>query len=67
MMAMDIGALREGLVTAMDRGGAWGRDLHESKPVLIDVGGQMYELDQAAVTFAGGRFALVLRAGAAAR
>ena len=62
---LSAGALREALVDAMDLGGAWGENLHESKQFLLSVDGRYYPLAQASVAFVAGRFALVLTAGEA--
>jgi hypothetical protein len=57
-----VGALREALIDAMDLGGAWGANLHESKDVVIQAGDQFWSLGQVAVSFRAGRSVLVLKA-----
>lgn len=60
---MSAGSLREKLAGAMDLGGAFGRNLHESKGVLLRVGDGFLALDQVSVTSVNGSFVLVLHAG----
>lgn len=65
--SMTAGTLREGLVSAMDLGGAFGANLHESKEVLVRVGdveGKHHYLtvEHVAVAFVGGRFVFVVQA-----
>jgi hypothetical protein len=62
---LSIGELREALISAMDLGGAWGRNLGESKKVLLRVDGRMYPLASVSAAFTGGGFALVLDGGPA--
>lgn len=62
--SMTVGVLREALISAMDLGGAYGRNLGESKPAVVEVAGWMLNLDQVAVDFRNGFFVLALKAGA---
>lgn len=39
---LSIGALREAIIEAMDLGGAWGSNMHESKEVLVRLDGKCY-------------------------
>jgi hypothetical protein len=62
---MSIGALREALIDFMDLGGAWGRNLGESKDALIQVGDNFYPLWRVKASFHEGSFVVVLEAGEA--
>jgi hypothetical protein len=60
--AISIGELREALVSAMDLGGAWGQDMHESKKALLRIDGETYPLTRVSAAFTGGSFVVVLDA-----
>lgn len=60
---MSVGALRECLINAMDLGGVFGSNLHESKEVLLSVDDQFWPLRKASVRFHEGRLVLVLSDG----
>lgn len=57
---MSIGALREAIIEATELGGAWGGNMHESKPVMLRVNGQTFPLTTVSASFLSGRFVLVL-------
>jgi hypothetical protein len=57
---MSIGALREALTAFTDLNGAWGQNMHESKPVYLRVHGHVFRLTQVAASFHEGSFAIML-------
>lgn len=59
---LSVGTLQEALTEITDGGGAWGRNMHPSKDVLLRVGDQVYPLAQVAVSFYGGSFTVMLTA-----
>ena len=59
---LTVGELREALISAMDLGGAYGRDLPEAKAVLLQVGDQVWPLATVKVSVRDGSFVLVLEA-----
>lgn len=63
MNGLSIGALREALIEVMDLGGAWGQNMHESKPAVIQIGDSYWHLGTVKSSFQGGRFVLILEAG----
>jgi hypothetical protein len=60
---MSIGSLREALVSFAELGGAWGSNVHESKRVLLDVHGEVWESARVRVSFRYGRIVLLIEAG----
>lgn len=59
-----VGELRKALAEAMDHGGAFGKNLHESKDVVLNIDGTERHVSQLAVSFVDGAFVFVLLAGA---
>ena len=47
--------------------GSWGANMHESKPVLLRVGGRTYPLEGVSSAFIDGQFCMVLDAGGMVR
>lgn len=60
---LSVGALREALIEVTELEGAFGRNLHESKDVLLRVGDSYLPLGQVSVAFVGGSFCLILQGG----
>ena len=59
---MSAGELRDAITAAMDDSGAYGRNLHPTKDVLIQIGESYYALNHVAVDFVHGSFVLTLNA-----
>lgn len=57
---LSVGALKEALHAVTELGGAYGRNLSETKSVWIRVHGHMFHLAAVAVISHEGRFILVL-------
>lgn len=60
---MNIGELREALITVMDLGGYFGENLHESKEVLLHVGDTYFHVANVGGEFNNGRCTFVILAG----
>lgn len=60
MRLMDIGELREALLTFTDLKGAWGASMHESKEVLLRADGRVFRLARVAASFYEGSFVIML-------
>jgi hypothetical protein len=59
---LSTGALRESLIYAMDRSGAFGANLSDTKDVVIRAGEQYWSLATVSVGVRAGRFVLTLDA-----
>lgn len=58
---LSVGALREAIINATELNGAYGKNLHESRAVILRVGGTYYSLAEVAVGFIDGSFCLILQ------
>lgn len=63
---MDVAALRESIRIATEEGGAFGKNLHETKDVVLDIDGVQRGLESVSVSFVDGAFVLKLTGAASA-
>lgn len=60
---LSVGGLKDALSTVTNGGGAYGRNLHPSKQVMLQIGDRVYPLNRVVVSFINGALAVILEGG----
>lgn len=62
MNGLTIGDIQDGLFKATERGGAWGKNMHPSKEVLVRIDETYYPIRYVSCSFVNGSFVMIFDA-----